>query len=191
MGTVWSAGGLKHYDRNRSAKARGVGNNSSSAASVSTVQWFAREAHHQIQRGNTAASRCTTPHNSNNNNNSNLKKKSPQIEWRMCGTYLVFMPSSIFEFRRAVHDSPSVIYHHTKNRRIESACVSGRQGISPLFFKSLPAIQPTPRERKMGVLDVEKRTRQKYLCGTCTHYAPRELRLNSSRLSCFCIQYSN
>lgn len=190
MGTVWSAGGLKHYDRNRSAKARGVGNNSSSAASVSTVQWFAREAHHQIQRGNTAASRCTAPHNSNNNNNSNLKK-SPQIEWRMCGTYLVFMPSSIFEFRRAVHDSPSVIYHHTKNRRIESACVSGRQGISPLFFKSLPAIQPTPRERKMGVLDVEKRTRQKYLCGTCTHYAPRELRLNSSRLSCFCIQYSN
>lgn len=61
-------------------------------------------------------------------------KKSPQIEWRMCGTYLVFMPSSIFEFRRAVHDSPSVIYHHTKNRRIESACVSGRQGISPLFL---------------------------------------------------------
>lgn len=37
-------------------------------------------------------------------------------------TYLVFMPSSIFEFRCAVHGSPSVIYHPTENLRIRSAC---------------------------------------------------------------------
>lgn len=37
-------------------------------------------------------------------------------------TYLVFMPSPIFEFRCAVHGSPSVIYHPTENLRIRSAC---------------------------------------------------------------------
>lgn len=36
-------------------------------------------------------------------------------------TYLVFMPSPIFEFRCAVHGSPSVIYHPTENLRIRSA----------------------------------------------------------------------
>lgn len=36
-------------------------------------------------------------------------------------TYLVFMPSPIFEFRCAVHGSPSVIYHPTENLRIQSA----------------------------------------------------------------------
>lgn len=189
MGTVWSAGGLKHYDRNRSAKARGVGNNSSSAASVSTVQWFAREAHHQIQRGNTAASRCTTPHNNNNNNNSNLKKPTDRVE------NVRNIPGFYAEFHLRVQKSCSwfpighLPSHEESAHRIR-LCF-GAAGNKPTLFKSLPAIQPTPWERKMGVLDVEKRTRQKYLCGTCTHYAPRELRLNSSRLSCFCIQYSN
>lgn len=35
-------------------------------------------------------------------------------------TYLVFMPSPVFEFRRAVHDSPLVIYHTTENLPIRS-----------------------------------------------------------------------
>lgn len=46
-----------------------------------------------------------------------LLTSPPRAEW----TYLVFMPSPIFEFRRAVHGSPSVFYHPTENLHISSA----------------------------------------------------------------------
>lgn len=45
------------------------------------------------------------------------------------------MPSTIFEFRRAVHDSPSVNYHPTEKLRIRSACfVPGVREWSRFFF---------------------------------------------------------
>lgn len=59
-------------------------------------------------------------------------------------TYLVFMPSPIFEFRRAVHDSPSVIYHPTENLCIRSACLFQARENKPALFKSLPVILPNP-----------------------------------------------
>lgn len=84
-----------------------------------------RQIHHQIQRGNIAPSRCTTPRKHGT--------ASGRRKHRYIHTYLVFMPSSIFEFRRGIHDSPSVIYHPTEKVRIRSV-FSGRQRINPLYF---------------------------------------------------------
>lgn len=111
---------LHIYDRIRGARARRA-EEKLICSHWSPVQRFARDPHHQTQRDNTAPSRCTTPH-----------KHITQL-W-VGWTYLVFMPSSIFEFRRAVHDSPLVIYHPTENLCIKSACLSQAIKNKPALF---------------------------------------------------------
>lgn len=64
------------------------------------------------------------------------------------------MPSPIFEFRRAVHDSPLVIYHPTENLRIRSACL-----FQATENKSVPVLKPTPC--KLGYLMLKKKKKRR------------------------------
>lgn len=150
---MWSAGGFRHYDRNRSARARGVGK-SSSTATVSTVQIFAREPHRQTQRGNTAASRCTTPH-----------EPTEQLfniwahTWFLCrvpsssSEELFMIPHRSFTILRRIYTSDP------------SAC-SRPQRINPLFLKSLPVIQPTPHKKKSNERKKRREAQLLYFCGS-------------------------
>lgn len=111
-------------------------------------------------------------------------------------TYLVFVPSPIFEFRRAVHDSPSVIYHPTVKLRIDPPARSRRQGIlkkKTLFFlknkiKSLHVM----RAYSIGKLCIGREERKKK-GGTTTSAArqphtPHKLRTEiPSRESADCL----
>lgn len=92
-------------------------------------------------------------------------------------TYLVFMPSPIFEFRCAVHGSPSVIYHPTKNLRIRSACsrLCYTEPSLPLWFFLFHSKRKLGISCKMFAASVKAQI---------THW-------NSSCSSCVAARYSN
>lgn len=105
-------------------------------------------------------------------------------EW----TYLVFMPSPIFEFRRAVHGSPSVIYHPTENVHIWSArsfqATENRDAWRSLrqrfFAHSTTAATRTHTHQKIWYLNANKKGGNNYFCGSANrtrrnpkNYAPK------------------
>lgn len=95
------------------------------------------------------------------------------------------MPSPIFEFRRAVHDSPSVMYHPPENVRIRPACVFQATENQAAGSKSLPVICPTPTPWCLTERG-KKEGRHNYFCGSAAAHTAHTAQIthqNSSRES--------